>query len=390
MFVSSVPLKLPQPVSTRGPLSLVRFTAAQAARALDHWEQLERRIGSTAIANSNLWTNTWLRHYGDLISHEFLLAESGGQPRGICLLTRGAGESWGALRLRSLHVGTAGEPNAESVCVEYNRLLVEDGFRADFCRLLVAHVEREADWDQFQFDGFAPGEVDVLLSSFPAVDVRRRTSRYFDLQSVRESGTDILSALGSSTRSNLRRRLRGYGELTIDWVDSLIDAEEVFSELVSLHQARWTAVGKPGVFASRRFHDFQLELMVRGLDDRRVVLFRVGQGRQTIGCLFLLVDCNRLLDYLSGFAAFDQHASPGLVVHYLCMLEALRRGYDAYDFLVGEHQHKRNLSNAQGELIWATWRRDRLKFRMADVARRVKRTVRYWRSSEAPQTSDQD
>jgi CelD/BcsL family acetyltransferase involved in cellulose biosynthesis len=293
--------------------------------------------------------------------------------------------------VRSLHVGTAGEPDADSVCVEYNRILVEEEYRASFSRQIVEYIEQETDWDQFHLDGFAPHEVDTLLPASPAFDVRRRTSRYFDLQAAREGGEDVLSALGKSTRSNLRRRLRDYGEVTVEWVESLSQAEEAFSELVRLHQARWTAVGQPGVFSSRRFHDFQLELLVRGLDDRRVVLFRVRQGRETIGCLMLLVDRNRLLDYLSGFASFEQYDSPGLVVHFLCMQEALRRSYDAYDFLVGEHQHKRNLSNAQGELLWAIWRRDRLKFRVADVARHVKRTVRYWRSSaDVPSSSPEE
>jgi len=375
----------PPPIADRkapldaGTLSTRRLRSEQTGEALETWRLLERRLEQqaehTPLAASSLWTETWLRHFGDLVPHEFLIAESQGTPRGICLLTRGVGQSLGPFPLRSVHLGTAGEPDADSVCVEYNGLLADDPFRVAFSRQIIAHVQQDTTWDQFQLDGFTPDEADALLQEFPTVDIQRRPSRFFDLAKAREKNSEVLPLLGRSTRSNIRRRLRDYGELTVEWVDSLTQAEEVFSELVSLHQARWTAVGKPGVFASSRFHDFQLELLTHGLSEQRVVLFRVRQGEQTIGCLFLLVDRNRLLDYLSGFASFARNASPGLIVHYLCMQEAHRRGYDAYDFLVGDRQHKRNLSTTENELLWATWHRDRLKFRLANTARRIKRAI---------------
>ncbi|MBX3437914.1 MAG: GNAT family N-acetyltransferase [Planctomycetaceae bacterium] len=366
-----------------GNLWLRRLGADQAAAALDVWEILETRSSDASLASSRLWTSTWLRHYGDLVPHEFLIGEVEGTPHGACLLTRGVGASIGPFPLRSIHLGTAGEPETDSVCVEYNRLLADDAHRADFLRAIVARVQQESDWDQLQFDGFSQSDADEWLPIIPGASIRRRPSPYFDLRRTRDEGADVLSHLGRSTRSNLRRRLRDYGDLTLDWAESLNSAEEIFSELVTLHQARWTAAGRPGAFASSRFHDFQLELMTRGLLDRRIVMFRVRQGRQTIGCLFLLVDRNRLLDYISGFASFDAYASPGLVVHALCMQEALRRGYDAYDFLVGEHQHKRNLSNAENELLWVVWRRDRLKFRLAGLVREAKQIVRWARRRDA-------
>jgi CelD/BcsL family acetyltransferase involved in cellulose biosynthesis len=272
-------------------------------------------------------------------------------------------------------VGTAGEPEDDSVFVEYNRLLVEDSFRPQFGRKIIEYVDRDTTWDQFQLDGFVEDEAASLLQGMPGADIRLRTSPFFDLQSVREKNEDVITKLGRNTRANIRRQLRDYGELHVEWAETLTQADEFFSELVALHQDRWTSVGKPGVFASRRFHDFQLELLARGLADRVVELFRVRDARQTIGSLFMLVDRNRLLGYISGFAPFESGTSPGLVSHYLCMQDALHRGYDAYDFLVGEHQHKQSLSNAENQLVWATWRRNRLKFRVADAARFIKRKM---------------
>ena len=346
------------------------------AEALAVWESLEKRVDTESMATSSLWTENWIRHYGDLVSYEFVVAEADSVPQGICLLTSSRHARIGPLTVRSVHVGTAGEPEADSPFVEHNRLLVHPERRVEFCRRLVELVRTDRRWDQFQLDGFDADAAAPLLESVAEFDVERRESPYFDLQATREQEVDVLSQLGRSTRGNIRRRLRDYGELCVEWVESLDVAEEVFSEIVSLHQARWAAAGRPGAFASRRFHDFQLDLIARGLLERRVVLFRVRTGGDTLGCLLLLVDDNRLLDYVSGFASFNKYASPGLIVHSLCMQEALRRGYDAYDFLAGEHRHKRNLSTHSAELVWATARRDRWKFRAAAAAKRVRDLTR--------------
>ena len=95
-----------------------------------------------------------------------------------------------------------------------------------------------------------------------------------------------------------------------------------------------------------------------------------------MGCLFLLVDRGRMLDYLSGLASFDQKPSPGLVAHYLCQCEALRRGFTAYDFLVGDKRHKDNLSTHTQILAWTRLVRPTVKNRLVSVLTQLKRLVR--------------
>ena len=104
-----------------------------------------------------------------------------------------------------------------------------------------------------------------------------------------------------------------------------------------------------------------------------MVLFRARHEGETVGCLLLLVDRGRMLDYLSGFASFEQKPSPGLVTHYLCLSEAARRGYRAYDFLVGDKRHKDNLSTDVQQLSWATWRRPTLRNKAIDLLKAVKK-----------------
>jgi len=375
-------------------LELSVYRAEEQATVWKIWQELEDRLGGSPLACSRIWTETWLKHYEQQIKPWFVVGRSAGVPRAICLLSEASTQKIGPMPVHSLHLGTAGEPHGHSVCVEYNDILVEADYRDDFVCKLGLVVAGETGWDQFQLDGVPcnDGPALPLLSddgqstisgvSSLQTSVRVRDSRYFDLEQCRQDGGDILAQLGKSTRANIRRRLRQVEATSVEWADSLEQGLDIFLELVALHQARWEAVGMPGAFASRPFLNFQQDLITQLLPEKRVVLARIRSGATTVGCLYLLVDRNRLLDYVSGFVAFEDFPSPGLISHYLCMEQALERGFDAYDFLVGDKRHKENLGKANAQLQWIVFERPRMKYTLRNCLRNSKQLARrIWKRS---------
>ena len=356
------------------------------AAGLTRWRDLEARLAATCgsstgpgpfplpYACSADWTETWLRHYGGICPHRILIGvvrgELGEQIAGIALLSQSRVRK-GPFVLRLWHLGTAGEPEGHSVCVEYNRILAEPAWRNAFTAEIVHWLKSHGN-DGVALDGLAPEEWTDLAPQFPATEVRSASSKYFDLTRARGAGTDVLSQLGRSTRQNLRRKLRDYGEIETTWATDVPTAQAILEELVDLHQARWNAVGKPGAFSSPPFTAFQRDLLTQWIPQRRMVAFRTRHQGETVGCLVLLVDQGRLLDYYSGFVSFEKKASPGMVTHLLCMQEALARGYDAYDFLVGDKQHKDNLSTGENQLVWGIWQPDTWKLRAYHAVRSLK------------------
>jgi len=351
------------------------YTSSQTDEALFEWRRLEDRLGDQGIACSATWTECWIRHYGDLVPFKILAAQANGQTRGIVLITEGVEQKDGPIPVHTTHVGTAGEPQIGSVCVEYNKLLIERGYEVLFFRGVVDTIQADPTWEQLRLDGFDELELAAWLAEFPDASVQSRDSKYFDLKQARDENKEILSLLGKSTRSNIRRRLKKYGDLECEWAEDLDQAASIFAEMIEMHQARWQAVGQPGSFATGRFRAFQEEAMVRLFAENRVVLFRVRHEGATVGCLYLLREGERLLDYISGFAPFDEKPSPGLISHYLCMERALQHGYAAYDFLVGDKQHKDNLSTHHNQLCWLTWKRPSWKAWSVEQLRRAKRLI---------------
>lgn len=319
------------------------------------WTSIEAEHGDGALTCGWDWTETWLNAYGDLVPHFFVVGERAGRPRGIALITRGVRQRLGPVPIRTVHIGTAGEPARDSVFVEYNRLLVARQDRERFSRKLFdilrsgRHRRHE-----IMLNGFAPEDAGPFLDQDPGMFVRWETCPTTDLAAIRADGGDVIAALGKSTRYNIRRSMRLFGPIETEWSETAEHAEDILKDLVDLHQRRWTKANKPGVFSSERFSVFHRTLIRRLVPQGKAFLYRARTEHGVIGCLYGFVERNQVLFYQSGLASFDDDKlKPGLVAHALCMQDCLDRGFDAYDFLQGEARYKRELSTTERKLVWA-------------------------------------
>jgi CelD/BcsL family acetyltransferase involved in cellulose biosynthesis len=357
-------------MGARGSLATT-FLAAADPRVSALWQGLEARA-EPGLTCSWAWTETWLRHYGDVVPHRFLLVGDEAEPDALVLVTRSARRVGGVPLLRRVHLGTAGEPAGESVHVECNRLLARPGARAEAAAAVVRALRAERGWDELALDGFDPQDA-ARLTAAGDFELREEPSPVTDLAAVREGGGDVLGALSDGVRRRVERARRGLGELEAEWARTPAQARAIYEELIDLHQARWEAAGEPGAFASARFRAFHAELIERLVASGGVVLFRVRAAAGTIGCLYSLVDRGRVLFYQGGLAQLaDNKLRPGLVAHALCMQACLERGFADYDFLAGEARYKRELATTERTLVWATARRG-LRSAAFHAAQRLRR-----------------
>lgn len=330
------------------------------------WRRLEASVDTPALSCSWAWTGTWLDAYGDVVPHRFLVGEVGGEPRGIALVTEGPRR---ALRPRTLHLGTAGEPPGSGVFVERNRLLVAPAECAAFATALMDHLCGERGWDRLLLDGLHAEDAAVLLAGHPEATVHEDESPVADLQ----EGEDVLDPLSSSRRQRVRRTLRAFGELEGDWAQSVEQAQMILDELIVLHQARWTEAGAPGAFASERFTAFHRALIAELLPDGRAALIRVRRGEETVGCLYGHVDDGRLLFYQGGLQRYeDNKLKAGVAAHAIFMRACREHGLKEYDFLAPATRYKQELSTRADTLVWAELERSTWRTRLVRLVRSLR------------------
>jgi CelD/BcsL family acetyltransferase involved in cellulose biosynthesis len=227
-------------------------------------------------------------------------------------------------------------------------------------------------------DGFVPEDATALLEHDGRFEIRREPCPTMDLRLAREAG-GVVEALSTGPRARARRSLRRIAPITEEWADTPGMALEILDELITLHQRRWNAVGAPGAFSSDRAVAFHRDLALRLLERDAAVVYRARNAAGTLGCVYGFVERGRLLFYQGGMSpSADNRVATGIAVHLCCMRAALERGLDEYDFLAGDQRYKRELSNTERELVWASLVRRRPRPVLIAAGRRLRR---FWRRS---------
>lgn len=361
---------------TTQQLTIKIHDCKQTDYCLKLWSSLETQFEHVPLMCSHVWTSTWIEHYQDLVPYSFVVASKDNIPCGICLLVEGVDQHDGPLSLKTRHLGTAGEPAADSVCVEYNALLVQPEDQHIFITELLSTLSKNDVWDSMQFDGFASEELEPWGLPEQETTIHKVESHYFDLKQIRDEEREVISGFGYSTRKNLRKNMKSYGNLTSEWAENIEQAHSIFTDLVTLHQTRWQKEGLPGSYASERFTNFHKALIEKLIPTGQMGLFRVKIEGKVIGCVQVLVDRNRILCYQGGSAEYKGKLSPGVITDYLCIEECFKRDFDAYDFLAGNSHHKQKMSTTHSYLTWAQIKRPRWKFTALNALRKIKQTLK--------------
>ena len=160
---------------------------------------------------------------------------------------------------------------------------------------------------------------------------------------------DFVEEIGGSQRYNLHRkqkRLEKAGLVSYNRATSPLDVEKTMDAFIQLHEMRWAQKGNGGVFQSQSFRMFHREVA------------RIFSERGWVQLDFLLLNNKRIAGiygyryngryffYLPGFnPAILPHSSPGILLLFHSIGEAIREGCKEYDLLRGPAEYKTAWAN---------------------------------------------
>lgn len=335
----------PPPAPPRLSVAPIADPAALAAE----WQALE------AAADASFFQSwTWVGcHAAERYPAPWLLrAERDGATIGLALLNR-VGRRLAAPR-PTLWLGESGDPAWDAAYVEHNGPLLADAGDLSAClaALLAAGNVR--------LSGVAAPVAAAAATVGRAHRARPSPAPHVDLSALAEGEGGYLASLSANTRYQLRRSDRAYGGAQATRAASLEQAMEWLEALAALHQATWTARGRPGAFANPAFRRFHAELLRRAWPARSAEVLRIQAGdADTVGYLYNFRWRGATLAYQSGFdyAAAPPHGKPGLTCHHAAIRLARAEGMRRYDFLAGGDRYKTSLANAAATLHWLELRR---------------------------------
>jgi CelD/BcsL family acetyltransferase involved in cellulose biosynthesis len=305
--------------------------------------------GGMSVFQSFEWQRTWWKHYGEknpwmrlfvlVVRREGLVA--GIAPCCIETLT-----SLGVLHVRCLSLLGRGKS-------DYLDVIVRKGSEAD-----CAEVFARALWSsREEFDMLFIEDIsDRSRSLIPLYEGLRRSgftgdrfiSEYCPRTSFAATWPETCVSLpwtGHSRMERKQRQLATRHKAEIEFSGPESPLEPDVDDFMALHQERWNAIGKSGLFAEHKFAAFFREALGR-IRARGWLVFafmRLEGKRAAAICGFQFRD--EFAYYLNGLgeAGAAKQLSPGLVLHVLCMEQMFQRGVRTYDFLRGIEKYKYDL-----------------------------------------------
>ena len=301
------------------------------------WQALEARADGSFFQS---WDWVGCQAETRLAGARLLSATQDGRDVALALLGR---------RGQALHLGASGIAALDSIYVEHNGVLVERG-RPDLLGACYAAL-RPRGRARLVLPGVGQADLDAAGASGGVIArLKTQPAPFVDLT------RPFLDSLSPGTRYQLRRSARSYrrhGALQAEPAGTAVQAGRWLDALAVLHQAHWTARGRPGAFARPEFLAFHQALIARAWP--RAQLLRVRAGDTVIGYLYDFRFRGSVLSYQSGFAYAEAgpHEKPGMTCHYLAIEQAAAAGFARYDFLAGQDRTKTSLGSGSVPLHWA-------------------------------------
>ncbi len=288
----------------------------------------------------------------------------------------------GLFRSRVLALNQSLDPYWDQVFIEFN------GFYGDspsqFKNLLndlLNEISGDPDWDELRISGLRVNDLNAVTELARQHGLRtrmvdRRPAWHRQLHEDRRAGS-ILPGLSSNTRQQIRRSRRAlenaFGTIELKTAKETSEALQWFDAIAPWHIQRWSAPdgasGSSG-FSNPFFVNFHRALIRRTFDRDQIRLWRMFSGDRLIAMLYNFRVSGTESFYLGATdPTLDPGMRPGLVAHQSVMDRCLGEGLEIYDFMAGDSQYKRQLSNRQEELVWLVVQRPQWKFRIEDSVR---------------------
>jgi CelD/BcsL family acetyltransferase involved in cellulose biosynthesis len=372
---------------------MLRTRVIQSLSELEHlapkWRPLMDRATHAQPVLTPLWLVAWWREFGERDGRMMraMAIEDGGELVGLVPMALRRNLLGRTIPVRCLELFGTGEDEADEICSEYVGALVEGGREDD-----IAHATARAlcdgalgSWDELRMtsmsseDPFGPLLVTALHARGVAAELRQTGEcPYVPLPATWD---EYLHALGSTRRYVVTRSLReldkwagkgGWELCRARTAEELGQGRRILREL---HEERWSAAGRSGVFSSARFtrfHDSVMPGMLEGQDGTSLELAWLMARGNPIAATYNIVYGDKVYFYQSGRRVdLPKGLRPGIAMHALAIRGSIEAGRHEYDFLGGASRYKRDLALAARPLVSLRAVATGLRAYAVDTARRV-------------------
>lgn len=309
---------------------------------------LEREIPEVPVFISRFWLIPWLSLCKPLPL--WLVIKSGDRAIGSIFICT-TSYQFPKDPFSSGWFNKTGQPALDQIWIEYNDLLVLPEFRQQAIVSLLNWCKKQpqSKWileiTSSPADWLSHPDFYAEIDHIPAFRISMKP-QFADFNAY-------LSQCSSNSRSRIRRAIKymqqHYGELRVTSHGSMPE-QTTLHKLMNLHRHRWGESAEGSGFDNPHFVKFHQALMASDSQKNyRCETLAFHAGEQCLGYTYNLIGNNTVYFYLSGieYAEDNNRFQPGLIMHTLAVAYYARQGFSYYDFMGGDSQYKRSLSNEE-------------------------------------------
>lgn len=312
------------------------------------------------------WIGPWWRHLGNGREPYVIVArDQAGNLRGLLPLyrrepsrkeqhRRGLGPSGRTLAIM-------GDGDA---CSDYVSVLAHERDASQIAQQMGEHLISVAScprwgWDLLEFDGIVEGDAAMtalalaLKSGGSSLHASSRMSVWFK---PTDASWDVhIKQHGKTQRRKMRRWSEQIDEATTyryRRAETEVQAMEMLTRLIEMHQQRWNEVGETGSFAAPRFCDFIRDATTDFLARGQLYLTALEHQGESIAGELSFIGGNRVMyAYSMGFDRRHADLNPGLILGFATLRHVHNNSLCGIDYLRGDEQYKQRITKESRRLI---------------------------------------
>lgn len=283
-----------------------------------------------------------------------------------------------------MFLGT-GEAEESEVCSEYLDIFSLPGQEAPVLNVLFSYLnspDSPIKWHRIFLKGVLVNAaglqgIDKLISaSHLPYETENETSCY--RISLQNKWEDTFNRLERKQRYEIRRdtkKLYETGSVHFRCYENEPNYMEGFTILSTLHQKRWIAAGRPGVFSDTKFMAFHKQILQIAYENKWLQLPILLWEGEPIGALYNFIMEGSIFEYQTGLKQELPHGiSAGIVIRSLTLQNAIQRGLQGYDFFGGNNDYKRRWASDSRKIVDLMIYSKSLPIKIFRILSRIKRS----------------
>ncbi|TRX57930.1 GNAT family N-acetyltransferase [Thalassomonas sp. M1454] len=315
------------------------------------------------------WISSWLLSFdGELFIVE---AKENNQLVAIALIGQSSRKIFKFFTVKQWHLNKAGVQKVDQCWIEYNDILA---INKPAKEALLTALANSQHWHELSIGMAAEDELEA--SSLSAVNKRR----IIELVGYRVNFAQIQEqcfeqSLSKNTRQKLsknQRELELFGKVNFAHITNSDEIIKALPTIANWHIKRWQNHNPPSGFSNEHFYQF-IRALIKSNKQISAQLIKLQIDNKDIGYLLNFVEGNKVYFYLS---AIDTDALPniniGNVLHSWAIKYYQSIGMTSYDFLLGDYQYKRSLSNQKYSQSMRCYYKNSVLLIIEQFARKIK------------------